>query len=122
MQGVYWSFGDKSYDSFDQFVSDVKEYNQTINAANPWNPEREVDGSSKLRVWFEAMWKDDDDVFDITVEGREGKPVTDADVLFGIQNGTIKFFEGADAIFFEGLTKTKDADDGTPVYEVWIGS
>lgn len=122
MPGVYWSFGDKSYDSFEQFVSDVKEYNKTISPDTPWDPERQVDGSSKLRVWYEAMWKDDDDVFDIVVEGRNGNPVTDADVLFAIQNGTVKFFDGADAIFFEGISKAGEGEDGTPIYEVWIGS
>ncbi len=116
MTEVYWVLGRRTYDAYDDFLAAVTDYNQRSRHANTaWNPHQEV-SPVPIRVFYEAMWKNEDDTIDILI-GEPDTPLTMGQLLFTLNNATYDFFKDADKHFFEGLVLVS----GTH-YRLMVGS
>jgi hypothetical protein len=116
MVNVYWVFGRKKYDGYDEFVAAVTDYNKKINATKTkWDPNQEV-SQRPVKVVYEAPWKDEDDTVELDI-GEPGAALTMGRLLFTLNNATFDFFKDTDTRFFEGLTLVDGAK-----YELEVGS
>src|SRR5215208_861445 len=74
MRNIYWGLGSKQYDTYDDFVAAVTEYNTAIHPEkNQWQPDRVV-AEAPIRVLYEAMWRDENDLLDLVI-GEPGVPL-----------------------------------------------
>lgn len=116
MKRVYWALGGETYATYDDFITAVTEYNNTIDPdGNEWDPDHIV-SMDPIKVVYEASWKDENDSVDLSI-GAPGTPVTMGRVLFTINNETYEFFRETDTHYFEGL-----AFMGGKRYELIVGS
>ncbi|MCG8575499.1 MAG: hypothetical protein MI810_11490 [Flavobacteriales bacterium] len=116
---VYWSFG-TSYDTYENFVKAVDDYNKDMGESK-WNAHQIVSSHKKIKVNFEAIWKDEDDFVEVTIEASDPAGIKMGEILYKINQESLKIFEGADATFFEGLHEEGE-EDGVPIYDMWTGS
>lgn len=121
MTNVYWSFGEK-YESLEEFEKAVEEYNNNISDDHMWDPNEVVIDSEKAIIFFEALWKDEDDILEVEIKAKDGKALKMGEVLFQLTNASSEFFKGADAKFFEGLSDSGEKEGNKPIYHMWIGS
>jgi hypothetical protein len=116
MCNVYWTLGSKKYDTYEEFVVAVTEWNQLIDPGrSAWAPDQVV-AQGPVTVSYEALWKDEDDTIELTI-GEPGQTLTMGRLLFELHNATVAFFADADARYFEGLAQV----DGKE-YELLVGS
>jgi hypothetical protein len=102
MTQVCWTLGGNRFSDYSEFIRAVSEYNERIAPDdNEWQPD-EVVSDGPIRIQFEAMWKDEDDLLDILVES-DIKPVTMGRLLFALHNESAEFFNDTDHCYFEGL-------------------
>jgi hypothetical protein len=106
LRSVYWSFGTTNYTSFDEFSAAVTERNEFISPkGHAWVPGKVV-SEGPVRILFEAMWKDEDDVIDMSI-GKEGEALTMGQLLYELHQNTRDFW-GKHPGFFEGLSHHSD--------------
>ncbi len=116
MSKVRWVLGKKHYESYEQFVAAVTNYNNQIDPTkNEWQPDREI-SPQPIRVFYEAMWKNEDDTISIDL-GENNRVLTMGRLLFDLNNLTFDFFKDADERYFEGLAVRQDRK-----YELIVGS
>jgi hypothetical protein len=116
MGNVFWVLGKKQYESYDLFITAVTEYNNKIAPArNEWQPDREI-SPQPIRVFYEAMWKNEDDTISIDI-GDNDRALTMGRLLFALNNLTSDFFKDADARYFEGFAILNNRN-----YELLVGS
>lgn len=121
MGKVYWSLGNKKYDSYNEFVKDVTDYNNNISSkGHEWNPEKIIINGPEIIASYEALWKDEDDVLEIMIDAENKSGISMGEILFKINNQSIEFFSEA-SFFFEGLRKINN-DSQIPMYEILIGT
>ena len=122
MNKVYWVLGNKKYSDYNKFITDVTIYNEDISKDNEWSPSNALIYNKKIIVGYEALWKDEDDIIEITIESKNDEFITMGDILFKINNDSIDFFKEADACFFEGIVNLKKKRKNIPLYALLIGS
>jgi len=121
MGRIYWSLGNKKYESYTDFVREVTEYNNDISPGDhEWEPDKIVIDHPKIIVGYEALWKDEDDILEITIEGRNESAITMGEFLFTLTNESVDFFSES-SFFFEGISRIKN-DSPIPMYYILIGT
>ncbi len=121
MGKVYWSLGTKKYEQISDFIQEVTDYNEDISPGdNEWEPDKVVINQPKIIVGYHALWKDEDDILEITIEAKNKSNITMGELLFSIHNESAVFFSES-SFFFEGITKMKK-DSPIPLYLLWVGT
>lgn len=120
MKNVYYSFDHKHHNSYDSFVNEVTTYNDSIDKAHGWNPDQIVFDKPRIKLVYEAIWKNEDDWLEVIIEGENGNNIKMGEVLFQLNYKSGDFFKDQET-FFEGLQETKSSD-GIPTYFLLIGS
>jgi len=104
MENIYWAFGIRKYIGFEDFIQAVTEECYKVSpSGHGWNPYEHVrDGP--LTLEFDAAWNDppEDKVF-FEITSRTG-PLTQADILYKLNNDSFDYFHKLDHRFFEGLS------------------
>ena len=120
IEKVFWSF-DKAFTSYEEFVNEVTEHNNSISKNHKWNSEEVVTKSATIKVYFIAKWKDENDRLEILIKNDNGDSLKMAEVLFQINNAAVDFLEEVDGGYFEGLNE-EGFDGEIPLYRMSIGS
>lgn len=120
LQNVYWSLG-TAYPSYEAFVQEATDYNNRINPNHQWDPEKVVVPQAKASIYYEAMWKDEDDLLVIEIASQDGLGIKMGELLFKINNDSVDFFAEAGSMFFEGLNPIRE-EDGVALFSMWIGT
>ena len=106
MQNIYWSLGGDQFSSYDEFVEEVRRYNQRVAPdSTTWNPDQIV-CTGPVTIVYEALWKDEDNTLEVVVSTAK-EPISMGQLLFTLHNESTEFFSGADHCFFEGLEEAK---------------
>lgn len=149
MENIYWTFSSKVYEDINEFINDLKEYQEDIMEEDwdeeDFNPEEKVIDEGKIQLMYEAWIKsekdllknerlaedeeldEDDKEYDMwqvevlaDLKADNGKSFTMAELLFKAHNQQANK-ELGDHIFFEGFEEMEN-DEGETVYYIICGS
>ena len=122
MQKVYWVFGRNTYGSYDDFIKEVDDYNNKLSSKHEWAHNKiAINHCNKIKLIYCAMWKSENNILEVVIEGKYKSFITMGEILFKLNNESINFFQETNNIFFGGISKSETTEP-IPVYNLWIGS
>lgn len=107
---VYWSFG-THFESYEEFIQKVTTYNEGISKTHEWNPEQVITQSSKVVIYYEALWRNENDLLKVSIHTEDGNDITMGKLLYTLNNESVDFFSDIGLVFFEGLTLVDEKQD-----------
>jgi hypothetical protein len=104
MLEVYWGFYGGKYNSCEEFIREVIEYNNDLG--NQWDPNETVLGCQNVTIQY-SYWNNDgnnveEQDFDLAADSPTG--FTAGELLYKIHNQIVDKMEKQDFRFCEGLT------------------
>lgn len=104
MSGIYWGFHGGKYESLEEFVQAVIDYNKDFG--KKWLPNEIVLACTNVTVQY-SYWdeNEEDEVeedFNLVADDKSG--FTAGELLYKIHNQVVEKLEDDDHHFFEGLT------------------
>ena len=123
LDGVPWVFSETSYDTLDEFIAAVSEYQVAMEQDANWNASAVAIEARKLAISTEIYNENEEEV-DVTFEvTTKAEAFMNGELLFQLHNWFASKrqagWEVGDHCFFEGL-HLEDADAGT--YGCYLGS
>jgi hypothetical protein len=114
-----WSISGKPYTDRGAFEAAVKNYQ---DSPDTFQPQEVVLPVSRVAVQF-MCWKDGDQVEPVVeLATGDGRAFTAGEFLFQLHNAVVGPLGDDDHHHFEGLTLTKPAREGIPLYYLRLGS
>lgn len=111
MDDVRWSFGELASPSYDDFIAEVRQYQEEIGTGSPWDPNEVICEGPAIVLYqsFDDASDDGDEYqeFEVTV-GSDGAPITSGQMLFELHHKCRERLLEAQYTFFEGLQVLED--------------
>ena len=107
MSEVYWGFYGGKYNSREEFIQEVTEYNKELS--KEWNSNETVLNCPNVTIQY-SYWNNDKnnvEEIDFDLEADNQSCFTAGELLFKIHNQVVDVLEEDDFRFFEGLTLWK---------------
>lgn len=118
----YWSFGNKTYEDFEDFKKAFIDYNLEIHNESP--TDFQLSNESSITLLFRGVDLEvaDDEYQDMsaTISSRNGAGLMFFEFMFLANNSLYEFLCNADHIFFEGLIQVER--EGHPTFSMLQGS
>ena len=104
MTGIYWRFLGGQYNSQDEFIRNVTEYNKELGKKK-WNSEKTVLASSKVSIlysyWDYEVDEEIEEVFELEAKNETG--FTAGELLYKVHNQIVDKMENELHQSFEGF-------------------
>jgi hypothetical protein len=121
MSETYWVFYGGMYNSYDEFIQEVIDYNKDLG--KQWTPQETVLGCQNVTIQYSYWNNEEDNIeekdFDLTADRSSG--FTAGEILYKIHNQVVDKLENEDFHFFEGLTlwkRKEDKEAEAPLYYI----
>lgn len=126
MSDVAWSFVGEKYQTQEQFIEAVNDYNEKLGTTEGWNPYATAIQCKEVTIQY-SYWndkEDEEDEEDFNLVSTTSA-FTNAELLFGIHNVVVGKLKHEDNHFFEGLTLWEGENPSNlnaPLYFLMQGS
>lgn len=118
-----WTFGNKTYDSFEEFLAEFTDYNHKIMKLDPPLEDFPISNESTITLLFEGVSEGSEEYDELTttITSRSGGPLSFLEFMFLANNALYEYLCDADHVFYEGV-EPEETDDGSTVFRLMQGS
>jgi len=123
LQDIYWAYREPTFDTIEDFVTEIKHYYKTItNTKLAIDLDEILFNFPKVRIQYVKYNDGDVDEPQVDLEADNGTSFSAKELLYKLHNEVgVNLFED-DNCYFEGLTFADIDDDDIPVYFLDTGS
>ncbi len=128
MEDLRWSFLGKEYESYEEFVEEVDDYNTKVNSnyePGSWKHEAPVLYTKKFYLDYSFRNRETDEEQDmhLTLEADNDKYFTAGEILLKVHNSVVEDLDEDDKHFFQGISLyTGERKADAPIFSLNLGS
>ena len=124
LDGIPWLFYDKVFKTFNEFLSHMSEYRESLDLKKDWRSSKVAVKTKKLSILIEEVYDEKSQPVDLSLElVSNGSEFTNGELLFSLHNSLAEKmkagYQFGDHCFFEGLHKMKGGKNN---YVCYLGS